>query len=64
MKCPCYKCEDRQVFEHETCHATCERYKEYKEWINKRKYILSEAEVRDYILDSIERRRRAKNDKL
>ena len=59
MSCPCYKCEERKV----GCHATCERYKEWREWLNIRKNILSEAEVRDFILDSIERRRRAKNER-
>lgn len=63
MKCPCYKCEDRQVFEHATCHATCQKYKEWKERMEKRKTIMSDAEVRDYILDSIERNRRLKNAK-
>lgn len=59
MKCPCYKCEERQV----GCHAKCGRYKEWKEFMEKRKTIMSDAEVRDYILDSIERNRRLKNAK-
>lgn len=30
MKCPCYKCERRQV----GCHSKCDDYKEYRACLN------------------------------
>ena len=59
MKCPCYKCEERNAH----CHSTCERYKEYRAELDRRRTTLADAEVRDFILDSIERNRRLKNAK-
>jgi hypothetical protein len=62
MKCPCYKCVDRHVFEHATCHASCPRYKEWRVALDARKAAEADAGARDFILDSIERKRRHKND--
>lgn len=34
MKVPCKDCKDRFVTESQTCHATCELYKEWKKEYN------------------------------
>lgn len=62
MRCPCYKCPDRRVLEHATCHATCPRYKEWRAELDQRKTAAADAGARDFMLDSIERKRRRKND--
>lgn len=61
MICPCKECIAPK--RKPGCHSTCPEYKEWREWLNKRKNMLSESEVRDFILDSIERNRRLKNAK-
>lgn len=57
MTCPCYKCEERQV----NCHATCERYKRYRAELDNRKTTVGDAVTSEFIVDSIRRRKRAKN---
>ena len=57
MNCPCYMCTDRQV----NCHATCEWYKAYRAELDKRKTTVEDAVTSEFIVDSIRRRKRAKN---
>lgn len=57
---PCRRCTERQVFEHYTCHAICGRYKKWREKLDKRKTTIADAEVMEFIIDSISRKRRAK----
>lgn len=33
QKAPCFGCNNRRVVDGKTCHATCERYKQYKQAI-------------------------------
>lgn len=43
MRCPCYKCEDRQA----ACHAECERYLDWWGDIQARKRFMRFAYVAD-----------------
>ena len=54
-KSPCLGCEDRVLY----CHSNCEKYIEFKEALMKRSNDIYKAKEIDYILDGIERKRKA-----
>lgn len=57
-KCPCRNCTiKRQI----GCHSKCNDYKEWREDLTATKQSAHDIELIEYILNSIERRRKAKN---
>lgn len=56
---PCYKCKRRKV----NCHATCKDYSDYRAEIEKEKEDNSILIYTEYIINTIHKRRKRKNEK-
>lgn len=61
MKNRCFECEDRRV----GCHANCERYAEWREWLRERKAKERAArEIKHYEMERSARFFRFRNHKI
>lgn len=46
--CPCHHCEERVL----KCHATCEKYKEFRTALNRRSHIIFLNNTKENMLDN------------
>lgn len=60
---PCYKCEKRKVIADYNCHTDCPDYADYRREIDEFKKSKGENVYVSYIINSMQRRRKKKNDK-
>lgn len=58
VKAPCKDCPDRKV----KCHSSCEKYKEYREYLDKiHQAMTAEDDVNDFLKTQGERRHKHPN---
>jgi hypothetical protein len=60
---PCFKCEKRKVTADYNCHTDCPDYAEYRREIAEVKKKNDDSIFVNYMITSIQRRRKKKNEK-
>lgn len=60
---PCYKCEKRKVTADYNCHTDCPDYAEYRREIDEAKKSKGENVYVNYMINSVQRRKKKKNEK-
>lgn len=51
MNTPCLNCKDRNM----NCHSQCNKYKQYRDKLDKAKINKQDIEFNDYLYDAIDR---------
>jgi hypothetical protein len=59
IKCPCKDCKKRMAY----CHCKCEDYKQYRVKLDEIKKLQTIDAHTSYIINSIQRRKKIKNEK-
>jgi hypothetical protein len=60
---PCYKCENRKVTKDNNCHTDCPDYAKYRQEIDKSQKPSGENIYVNYMINSVQRKRKKKNEK-
>lgn len=57
MKTPCLNCKNRNLY----CHSQCEKYKKFRNSIDKAKLNKQEIDFSNYLYDAIDRMKTIRN---